>query len=144
MYAAGADAIANARSGAGVKERGTDLKSLLLGSKYSILKETAKDQDTTANFAPASVTDQFVTVAMNFLKHDALTTKLAGTNPAAESISSSKERKMPLATVEEYRDRFGTVKSIWGDWSPQQTRKFYKEHLPKVLLGKYDSIFRSN
>jgi hypothetical protein len=43
---------ANARSGAGVKESGTDLESLLLGSKYSILEETAKDQDTTANLPP--------------------------------------------------------------------------------------------
>jgi hypothetical protein len=41
---------------------------------------------------------------------------------------------LPLTTTEQFRAHYGCAKSVWGDWSPHATRKFYKQHLPRCLL----------
>lgn len=58
---------------------------------------------------------------------------------AASSIRNTginSDAVLPPITIEEFRAKYGTAKSIWGDWSPPATRKFYKDHLPRALLGK--------
>jgi hypothetical protein len=42
----------------------------------------------------------------------------------------------PPTTVEALRKRFGRRQSIWGDWSANKTRHFYKSHLPTSLQRK--------
>lgn len=39
----------------------------------------------------------------------------------------------PPITLEALRRKFGTRSSIWGDWNSEQTRRFYKQQLPKAL-----------
>lgn len=39
----------------------------------------------------------------------------------------------PPTSLQELRRRFGTSTTIWGDWSPQETRLFYKQQLPRAL-----------
>jgi hypothetical protein len=38
-----------------------------------------------------------------------------------------------LITVDKLKSLYGHRESFWGDWSCQQTRKFYKEQLPVIL-----------
>lgn len=39
----------------------------------------------------------------------------------------------PPITVESLRQRYGKRKTVWGEWSPAQTRWFYKTQLPWAL-----------
>lgn len=48
----------------------------------------------------------------------------------------SRHYTCPPTTLEVLRKRFGTRKSLWGEWSPSETRQFYKSQLPKALQSK--------
>lgn len=50
--------------------------------------------------------------------------------------SMSKHYACPPTSLAALRKRYGTRKSIWGEWSPSQTRQFYKSQLPKALESK--------
>jgi hypothetical protein len=43
----------------------------------------------------------------------------------------------PPTSLEMLRRRYGERRSLWGDWSPAETRQFYKTQLPKALQSKY-------
>jgi len=47
--------------------------------------------------------------------------------------SMSKHYACPPTSLATLRKRYGTRKSIWGEWSASQTRQFYKSQLPKAL-----------
>lgn len=56
--------------------------------------------------------------------------------PNAVSVLQRNASDLPvLTTIESFREKYGSAKSVWGDWSPRQTRRFYKNHLPRALLG---------
>lgn len=50
--------------------------------------------------------------------------------------SMSKHYACPPTSLAALRKRYGTRKSIWGEWSASQTRQFYKSQLPKALESK--------
>ena len=39
----------------------------------------------------------------------------------------------PPISISSLRRRFGATTSIWGDWTPHETRLFYKQQLPRAL-----------
>mmetsp|Transcript_14538 Transcript_14538/g.24161 ORF Transcript_14538/g.24161 Transcript_14538/m.24161 type:complete len:467 (-) Transcript_14538:257-1657(-) len=39
----------------------------------------------------------------------------------------------PPTSLETLRKRYGTRRSMWGEWTPAETRQFYKTQLPKAL-----------
>ena len=39
----------------------------------------------------------------------------------------------PPTSVEALRKRYGTRKSLWGEWSCKDTRRFYRQQLPRAL-----------
>ena len=39
----------------------------------------------------------------------------------------------PPTTIHSLRKRYGTRRSIWGEWSCAETRRFYKQQLPRCL-----------
>lgn len=41
----------------------------------------------------------------------------------------------PPTSLEDLRRKYGTRRSLWGDWDSAATRKFYIEQLPKSLQG---------
>lgn len=43
----------------------------------------------------------------------------------------------PLTSLPDLRKRYGTRKSLWGEWTSYETRQFYKMQLPKALQSKY-------
>jgi hypothetical protein len=48
----------------------------------------------------------------------------------------SRHYTCPPTTLETLRKRFGTRQTVWGEWSPAQTRQFYKAQLPRALQSK--------
>ena len=50
--------------------------------------------------------------------------------------SMSKHYACPPSSLAALRKRYGTRKSIWGEWTPAQTRQFYKSQLPKAFESK--------
>jgi hypothetical protein len=49
----------------------------------------------------------------------------------------SRHYTCPPTTLETLRKRFGTRQTVWGEWSPAQTRQFYKSQLPRALQSKH-------
>lgn len=45
---------------------------------------------------------------------------------------------IPPTTLESLRKRYGKRKSVWGEWSNEETRNFYKQQLPHAL--KVDGV----
>lgn len=43
----------------------------------------------------------------------------------------------PPTSLEVLRKKYGTRKSLWGEWSSAETRQFYKSQLPKALQSKF-------
>lgn len=43
----------------------------------------------------------------------------------------------PPTSLEALRQRYGTSKSLWGEWSNRETRNFYKTQLPLALQSKH-------
>lgn len=74
------------------------------------------------------------------------TTRLFQRNPTSVGLKSVKNLgnsnskpnaanhyACPPTSVEALRKRYGTRKSIWGEWSCGDTRRFYKQQLPRAL-----------
>jgi hypothetical protein len=120
-----------------------DLESRLFGNENSFsfnFNDRIRDSDAAAESVPSSASDCSANVAVSKLS-DGPTSALA--EKASNTEDADGAANLPLATIEEFRARFGTAKSIWGDWSPPATRKFYKEHLPKSLLGTCVMLIKS-
>jgi hypothetical protein len=49
--------------------------------------------------------------------------------------SSVIDDTIPPTSIEAWRQRYGTRKTFWGDWTNLQTREFYKTMLPRSLQG---------
>lgn len=58
------------------------------------------------------------------------------------SVVDGSSKMESLITVDKLKAIYGHRESFWGDWSCQQTRKFYKEQLPAIL--RMDEIRRAS
>jgi hypothetical protein len=47
--------------------------------------------------------------------------------------SVSRHYVIPPTSLEELRKRYGTRQSLWGEWTNEETRQFYKQQLPRAL-----------
>ena len=47
----------------------------------------------------------------------------------------------PPTTLETLRKRYGTSRSLWGEWSNKETRNFYKTQLPLSLQSQSHLLF---
>jgi hypothetical protein len=57
-----------------------------------------------------------------------------------ESLSvsrSSSHYYAPVTSLENLRKRYGSRKSVFGDWTNQETRHFYKQQLPRSLQSEF-------
>ena len=50
----------------------------------------------------------------------------------------------PPTSLEALRQRYGTSRSLWGEWSNRETRNFYKTQLPLALQSKCFSFVTSH
>lgn len=51
----------------------------------------------------------------------------------AHDVRISNHYACPPTSVEALRKRYGSSKSVWGEWSNCDTRRFYKQQLPRAL-----------
>lgn len=66
------------------------------------------------------------------------TTNSASSSSGSCSNNSNKSRiidhyYIPVTSLESLRKRYGARKSVFGDWTNQETRQFYKQQLPRSL-----------
>ena len=54
-------------------------------------------------------------------------------NTSIEKPSVVNHYACPPTTIEALRKRYGTRRSLWGEWSCGETRRFYRQQLPFCL-----------
>jgi hypothetical protein len=58
-------------------------------------------------------------------------------NQNVGSSSSTSHYYAPVTSLENLRKRYGSRKSVFGDWTNQETRQFYKQQLPRSLQSEF-------
>lgn len=76
---------------------------------------------------------------LQILSHDTsnIAKDIRATKPFDKNLDkkpkASKHYSCPPTSIDILRRRYGTNKSLWGEWSNSETRQFYKSQLPKPL-----------